>query len=252
MTSTHFDGWTATGRPRHRGGEAEYGKDGPLPQHRAELRDSIQYPCIDLFAGDEQGVANGTYPLFRGAGGFKQAPGGFLEQDDWMNLTRAASKVAEAPIWIDDTAAPSILEVRAKARRFRSDKTIFTEPDQMGLIIVDYLQLARARTSGHTESREREVAEISAGLKALAKEVRLPVIALSQLRRAVEDRKEGRPQLSDLRESGAIEQDADLIAFIHASEEEKRQGLFQLIVGKHRNGPVGIVDLGLSCQIHSV
>jgi replicative DNA helicase len=167
--------------------------------------------------------------------------GGFLDQNDWMNLTRAAGRIAEAPIWIDDQASPSILEIRAKARRFRSDKTIFTEPDQMGLIIIDYLQLAKSHR--HMDSREREVAEISRGLKALAKEVRMPVLALSQLRRSVEDRKDGKPQLSDLRESGAIEQDADLILFIHATAEMKEQGLAELVVGKHRNGPVGDVPL---------
>lgn len=167
--------------------------------------------------------------------------GGFLDQNDWMNLTRAAGRIAEAPIWIDDQASPSILEIRAKARRFRSDKSIFTEPDQMGLIIIDYLQLAKSHR--HMDSREREVAEISRGLKALAKEVRLPVLALSQLRRSVEDRKDGKPQLSDLRESGAIEQDADLILFIHATAEMKEQGLAELVVGKHRNGPVGEVPL---------
>ncbi|MCC6747632.1 MAG: replicative DNA helicase [Deltaproteobacteria bacterium] len=166
---------------------------------------------------------------------------GFLDQNDWMNLTRAASRIAEAPIWIDDAAAPSVLEIRAKSRRFRADRSIFSEPDQMGLIIVDYLQLVRGPRQ--VDSREREVAEVSRGLKALAKEVALPVIALSQLRRAAEDRKGSPPQLSDLRESGAIEQDADVIAFIHRSEEMRDQGLAELIIGKQRNGPVGGVPL---------
>ncbi|MCB9556429.1 MAG: replicative DNA helicase [Deltaproteobacteria bacterium] len=166
---------------------------------------------------------------------------GFLDQNDWMNLTRAASRIGEAPIWIDDSAAPSVLEIRAKARRFRADRSIFSENDQMGLIIVDYLQLARA--SRQVNSREQEVAEISRGLKALAKEVRLPVLSLSQLRRAVEDRKDGRPQLSDLRESGAIEQDADVIAFIHRSEKDREENTAELIIGKQRNGPVGTVRL---------
>ncbi|MCK5797388.1 MAG: replicative DNA helicase, partial [Deltaproteobacteria bacterium] len=176
---------------------------------------------------------------------------GHLDQADWMQLTTAASSLSAAPIWIDDTAAPTILEIRAKARRFRADRSIFpNEPDESGsldergLIVVDYLQLARSH--GKTQSREQEVAEISRGLKALAKEVRLPVIALSQLRRAAEDRKDGRPQLSDLRESGAIEQDADVIMFIHRGYEEgtsNRKAETELIIGKQRNGPVGVVHL---------
>jgi len=183
--------------------------------------------------------------------------GGFLDQDDWMKLTRAASRIAEAPLWIDDSAAPTILEIRAKARRFRADKSIFVEEDQMGLVLVDYLQLARA-LRGANESREREVAEISRGLKALAKETQTPVIALSQLRRAAEDRKDGRPQLSDLRESGAIEQDADVIAFIHRPPKEdspERSAEAELIIGKQRNGPVGgipLIFLGQYTRFESV
>lgn len=173
--------------------------------------------------------------------------GGFLDKNDWMQLTRAASRLSSANIWIDDTAAPSILELRAKARRFRADRSIFPESEEgkkLGLIIVDYLQLARSH--GRVQSREQEVAEISRGLKALAKEVQLPVIALSQLRRAAEDRRDGRPQLSDLRESGAIEQDADVIMFIHRTFEEGsavRSSDAELIIGKQRNGPVGDVAL---------
>jgi replicative DNA helicase len=168
---------------------------------------------------------------------------GYLDQNDWMQLTRAASKLSEAPIWIDDTAAPTILELRAKARRFRADRTIFKDDNTKGMILVDYLQLARSH--GRQQSREQEVAEVSRGLKALAKEVQLPVIALSQLRRAAEDRKDGRPQLSDLRESGAIEQDADVIMFIHRTIDEtaQRSSESELIIGKQRNGPVGTVKL---------
>ena len=166
---------------------------------------------------------------------------GFFDQNEWMTLTRAAGRIAEAPIYIDDTAAPTILEVRTKARRFRSDKSIFSDPDQMGLVVIDYLQLMRPHH--RASSREQEVAEVSRGLKALAKELRIPVIALSQLRRAVEDRKEQRPQLSDQRESGAIEQDADVITFIHRTDQHREQGTAELILAKHRNGPIGTVDL---------
>jgi replicative DNA helicase len=166
---------------------------------------------------------------------------GFFDQNEWMTLTRAAGRIAEAPIYIDDTAAPTVLEVRAKARRFRADKSIFSDPDQMGLVIIDYLQLMRPHH--RASSREQEVAEVSRGLKALSKELKLPVIALSQLRRAVEDRKEQRPQLSDLRESGAIEQDADVITFIHRTDHHREQGTAELILAKHRNGPIGVVEL---------
>ena len=177
---------------------------------------------------------------------------GYFENKDWKFLTNAAGRISEAPIYIDDSAALSVLEIRAKARRFRADKTIFADPEQIGLIIVDYLQLVRGRTGA--QSREREVAEISRGLKALAKETKMPVVALSQLRRAVEDRKDGRPQLSDLRESGAIEQDADVICFIHRRKEESdgeppenqdfsRPRASELIIGKQRNGPLGTVNL---------
>ncbi len=166
---------------------------------------------------------------------------GFFDHNEWMGLTRAASRIAEAPIFIDDSAAPTVLEIRAKARRFRADRTIFSEPDQMGLVIIDYLQLVRSHRN--LNSREQEVAEVSRGLKALAKEIKLPVMALSQLRRAVEDRKDQKPQLSDLRESGAIEQDADVIAFIHRDEKLRERGAAELIIGKQRNGPVGIIEL---------
>ncbi len=178
---------------------------------------------------------------------------GFLDPNDWNRLTSAASRISEAPIWIDDSAAPSVLEIRAKARRFRADKSIFTDPDQMGLIIVDYLQLARGH--GRKDNREQEVAEISRGLKSLAKEIRLPVLALSQLRRAVEDRKEGRPQLSDLRESGALEQDADVIAFIHRSDKDREENTAEIIIGKQRNGPTGnfkLVFLGRYTRFESL
>ncbi len=173
--------------------------------------------------------------------------GGFLGETDWPKLTRAAGTLSEAPIFIDDTAALSVLEMRAKARRIMAEH-------KLGLIIVDYLQLMRGRglsTRGRSgiESREQEISEISRSLKALAKELNIPVIALSQLNRRVEERQNKRPQLADLRESGAIEQDADLIGFIYRdeiynrSEENPNKGIAEVIIGKQRNGPVGEVKL---------
>ncbi|MBW1839205.1 MAG: replicative DNA helicase, partial [Deltaproteobacteria bacterium] len=142
--------------------------------------------------------------------------GGFLGEADWPNLTRAAGILSEAPIFIDDTPALSVLEMRAKARRLMAEH-------ELGLVIVDYLQLMRGRgLSGRgrpsSETREQEISEITRSLKALAKELNIPVIALSQLNRKVEERTDKRPHLADLRESGAIEQDADLIAFIYRDE----------------------------------
>lgn len=175
--------------------------------------------------------------------------GGFLEQRDWIHLTKAATRISEAPIQIDDTGAPTILDIRAKARRWRSDSSIFKSADTHGVIVVDYLQLIHGRASSGREefSREREISEISRGLKALAKELRVPIIALSQLNRAVEARGDKRPMLSDLRESGAIEQDADVIAFVYRDEvynkESSDKGVAEVIIGKQRNGPVGTVRL---------
>ncbi len=164
--------------------------------------------------------------------------GGFLRESDWPKLTRAAGKLSESPIYIDDTPALSVLEMRAKARRLKKEKGL-------GLIVVDYLQLMRS--SLHTESREREISDISRSLKALAKELGVPVIALSQLNRSVESRTDKRPQLSDLRESGAIEQDADVIAFIYRDEVYNKntadRGVSEIIIGKQRNGPIGTVRL---------
>ncbi|MBI4208795.1 MAG: replicative DNA helicase [Deltaproteobacteria bacterium] len=163
---------------------------------------------------------------------------GFLGEKDWPKLTRAAGVLSDAPIFIDDTAAISTLELRAKSRRLKSEKNI-------GLVIVDYLQLMRGSKS--VDNREQEISEISRTLKALAKELRIPVVALSQLNRGVEQRVSRRPQLSDLRESGAIEQDADVIAFIYRDEvykqTEENKGVAEVIVGKQRNGPTGIVKL---------
>ena len=165
---------------------------------------------------------------------------GFLSESDWPKLTLAAGNLSDAPIFIDDSAALTILELRAKARRLKGEHGL-------GLIIVDYLQLMRGRT--RVESRQQEISEISRSLKALAKELNLPVIAVSQLSRSPEIRTDKRPQMSDLRESGAIEQDADLILFIYRdevynrSEDNPNRGKAEVIIGKQRNGPTGKVTL---------
>ena len=166
---------------------------------------------------------------------------GFLSESDWPRLTIAAGNLSDASIFIDDTAALTILELRAKARRLK------TEHGGLGLVIVDYLQLMKGRT--RVESRQQEISEISRSLKALAKELNIPVIAVSQLSRKTEERTGNRPQLSDLRESGAIEQDADLILFLYRdevynrSEDNPNKGKAELIIGKQRNGPIGKIEL---------
>jgi len=165
---------------------------------------------------------------------------GYASQRDLDNLVRAADKLSRAPIFIDDTPAMTILEMRAKSRRLLSEKGI-------GLIIVDYLQLMRGRPGVSMESREREISEISRGLKSLAKELKLPVIALSQLNRSLETRVDKRPMLSDLRESGALEQDADVILFVYRDEvyhkETEERGIAEVIIGKQRNGPTGVAKV---------
>ncbi len=165
---------------------------------------------------------------------------GFLGEADWPRLISAAGRLSEAPIYIDDTPAITVLEMKAKARRLKSTVSL-------GLIILDYLQLMRS--SGYRDSREQEISEISRSLKALAKELNVPVVALSQLNRKLEDRGDKRPQMADLRDSGAIEQDADVIAFIYRdevynkSDENSEKGFAEIIIGKQRNGPTGMVKL---------
>jgi len=163
---------------------------------------------------------------------------GFLAPQDWPRLTSAAGKLSDAPFYIDDTPAISALELRAKARRLKSHHDI-------RLIVLDYLQLMRG--SAHSESRQQEISEISRSLKALARELDIPVIAISQLSRAVEARQDHRPQLSDLRESGAIEQDADVVVLLLREEyyfpTEENKGIAEVIIAKQRNGPVGSIKL---------
>ena len=168
---------------------------------------------------------------------------GRLAGDEYQRLARAAAHLNAAPIWIDDSATGNVLEMKAKSRRLKADA-------ELGLIVVDYIQLMSGST--RTDSRVQEVSEISRGLKALARELDVPVIALSQLSRAPEQRTDRRPQLSDLRESGALEQDADLVMFLYRPEYyygptdkdgKSLEGGAELIVAKQRNGPTGTLDL---------
>ncbi len=166
--------------------------------------------------------------------------GGFLSESDWPKLTRAAGSLSEAAIFIDDTPGLTVLEMRAKSRRLKAEH-------HLGLVIVDYLQLMRGRADSDT--REQEISDISRSLKGLAKELHVPVVALSQLNRRVEERGDKRPQLADLRESGAIEQDADVIIFLYRdevynkSEDNPHKGKAEIIIGKQRNGPTDKFEL---------
>ena len=159
----------------------------------------------------------------------------------------AAGKLAEAPIFIDDAADLNVIELRSKSRRLMAER-------DLKMIVIDYLQLMTSgpsRGGGGGENRQQEISTISRNLKSLARELNIPVVVLSQLSRAVESRPNHRPMLSDLRESGAIEQDADLVAFIYRDEyydkNSEKQGIAEIIIGKQRNGPVGTVEL----QFHS-
>ena len=170
---------------------------------------------------------------------------GFLEKKYWNTLTAAASMIGTAPIYIDDSSSLSVLEMRARARRLSAELSVKGTP--LAMIVVDYLQLMRGM--GKMENRQQEISEISRNLKGLARDLRVPVVALSQLSRRPEEKgREGRPQLSDLRESGAIEQDADLVAFIYREEVYKpqdldNQGKAKILIAKQRNGPTGEFEL---------
>ena len=163
---------------------------------------------------------------------------GRLVEADWAPLSMAAGRLSSSSIFIDDTAGISCLEIRAKARRLKAQCNL-------GLVIVDYLQLMQ--TAGRIENRQQEISEISRSLKSLARELNVPVVAVSQLSRAVEQRIERRPRLSDLRESGAIEQDADLVIFIYREEyyrpKTEKKGIAEIIISKQRNGPTGKIEL---------
>lgn len=163
---------------------------------------------------------------------------GYIEDEDWPRLTRAVGPLAEAPIFIDDTPGISVAEIRSKARRLKAERGL-------GLIIIDYLQLIQGR--GKSESRQMEISEISRSLKGLARELLVPIISLAQLSRAPEQRQDHRPMLSDLRESGSLEQDADVVMFLYRDEyynpDTEDKNLAELIIAKQRNGPTGVVKL---------
>ncbi len=167
---------------------------------------------------------------------------GRLTDEEWAKLSSAMGKLHDAPIFIDETAALNALELRSRARRLRR------QCGKLGLIVVDYLQLMSGSNQASNENRATEISEISRGLKALAKELEVPVVALSQLNRALEQRNDKRPMMSDLRESGAIEQDADVILFIYRDEvyfpdKPESRGIAEIIIGKQRNGPIGKIEL---------
>lgn len=167
----------------------------------------------------------------------KLRTGQLNSDEEWTRLTDACDKLYQAPIYIDDTPGISVVEMRSKARRLKSEHGL-------DLIVVDYLQLMQGRNA---ESRQQEISEISRSLKALARELKVPLIALSQLSRSVESRQDKRPMLSDLRESGALEQDADIVSFLYREDyydkETENQHITEVILAKHRNGPVGSIKL---------
>lgn len=212
----------------------------------AEAKHKVPSAIFSLEMGKEQLVMRLLSSLARVDAGRMRT--GHFHDTDWPRLQRAADTLFKANIFIDDTPAISVLELRAKARRLKSEH-------DLGLIIIDYLQLMRG--SANPESRQQEISEISRSLKALAKELNVPVVALSQLNRSLENRHDKRPMMSDLRESGAIEQDADVIMFVYRDAVycehcRKRDGSCttpdhernaEVIIGKQRNGPIGTVEL---------
>ena len=163
---------------------------------------------------------------------------GFLDEDDWPKLTMAVGTLSEAPIFIDDTPGVNVQDIRAKCRRLKAEHGL-------GLVMIDYLQLIAGRGKG--DNRQQEVSEISRTLKLMARELNCPVIALSQLSRSVEQRQDKRPMMSDLRESGSIEQDADIVSFLYRDDyynpESERKNIIEVIIAKQRSGPTGTVEL---------
>ena len=169
---------------------------------------------------------------------------GKLNEGDWEKIGHTVGRLAEAKIWIDDNPNVTVMEIRSKARKLKS------QVGDLGLVVVDYVQLMTGRTMA--ESRQVEVAEISRGLKILAREIETPVVALAQLNRGLEQRADKRPMLSDLRESGSLEQDADVVLFLYRDEiynrESPDQGIAEVIIAKHRSGPTGLVRLAFLGQ----
>ena len=165
---------------------------------------------------------------------------GELEENDWEKLINAADRLSRAPIYIDDTAGITVMELRSKARRLKAEH-------DLQLIVIDYLQLMQGRSSKNSDNRQQEISEISRSLKALARELDVPVVALSQLSRSVESRTVKKPMLSDLRESGSLEQDADIVMFLYREDyydqETERKNITEVIIAKHRNGPIGTIEL---------
>ncbi|WP_339060776.1 replicative DNA helicase [Tepidibacillus marianensis] len=163
---------------------------------------------------------------------------GQMEDEDWQKLTMAMTTLSEAPIYIDDSPAITVYDIRAKLRRLKAERGL-------GLVVIDYLQLIHGRSK--SDNRQQEISEISRQLKRIARELEVPVIALSQLSRAVEQRQDKRPMLSDIRESGSIEQDADIVAFLYRDDyynpETEKPNIIEIIIAKQRNGPVGKVEL---------
>ncbi|MDR3588753.1 MAG: replicative DNA helicase [Negativicutes bacterium] len=171
---------------------------------------------------------------------------GDLKDEDWKRLVQAAERLSTAPIFIDDTPGITVAEMRSKARRLKVEQ-------DLGLVVIDYLQLMSGQSgSGRSENRQQEISEISRSLKSLARELHVPVIALSQLSRGVESRQSKKPMLSDLRESGSLEQDADIVAFLYREDyynpETENKNLTEVIIAKHRNGPVDTVILNFHKQ----
>ena len=171
---------------------------------------------------------------------------GKLSQEEHQRLAAAAGHLNTAPIWIDDQPGTNVLEIRAKARRLQAE--LRADGKELGMILIDYMQLMSG--TARSESRVQEVSEISRGLKALARELEVPVMALSQLSRGPEQRTDKRPMLSDLRDSGSIEQDADIVMFLYrpeyyapAEKREELEGKSELIISKQRNGPTGVIQL---------
>ena len=164
---------------------------------------------------------------------------GKLDDNEWLKLANTSGRLADAPIYIDDTPGISIMEIRARCRKLKLEKNI-------GLVVIDYLQLVQA-SNKRNGSREQEISEISRSLKILAKELNVPVIALSQLSRGAEKRDDKRPMLADLRESGAIEQDADIVMFLYRddyyNQDSEKKNIAELILAKHRSGSTGTIEL---------